>query len=1502
MEGKMEASLDNYLVQVLESPQTIPEISKAVLSQGMNIPTYLVLMDKFLWGAKITQPIEEAVQKLNVPSKICGKMISMVWFCEQCCLDGTSCYCTECFDKKLHEGHKYSYVVGGGGLCDCGDKTAIDPAGFCKTHVGCQDEKKILEHYIPLLPAHVKVSAPATITALMELLHSALVGEMKKTEDYKKAFVTVKAILMYLANLCTISPVFQHWIEEGLDQVFPEHMTEHTCKTKYFVNETLKNAYNERVKDIAIKSESLGPHPCTCSVLELLMSLYSILVVDPDIYQFLCQLIKQREDFPPKAALAFCQNIHPILRFVSTQAMEEFETALSQFLNGAWAEFIVKSPEYMPVIFQMYKDFFGYCNSINHRPRTASIIFSQIISPFFGERPGKILASQEKFWTQFLQIIASNELVGYCEDIAINELVVDKTEGVFETFTMLIKHLDLENEALLTHVLTQLRQLMEKSANTATSYLADKNYFTLECERIWAWILSVLLVNYSIDQVVKDPLNYFKEKVIKFMGYSDQKQLDIFIEDLLNMTVKLLSLVGNLRNKPRYNDFLRQEYFGMDIEHFYHSDICLLTICLLLTSKPWRLLEFIDSHFKPPWVGNDLSTAPEDLMKATNNNLEMLLYTLLTCISNDFPLLHIYYWVCSHQRGPNTFYTRKGKDTALYFLPMQVVSSYLAQDKVYTPLKRLEFHMDYELRKENIGAVIEKVFTKKKAGRETLFGLKIEGLKYVNLLWDSAIGRFGTYEEKLRAIMEEICPKDSPKPNMMDYGMFEPTKGIFENLTKELARMGLFQKLATLLATHQRINENVKILAAMLMYRIIISCDKENESKLKTSVEAVHGLPDALREIQSVHTAFDVGIKKILAWLTGEEELKKAEESSPVSEKEKIKEKQKEIMAQFAAKQKIFLEKQHVPEALPKLKEPGKTCVICREELRPEHFAENPYGLLASHSFSRLNKKAETDFINSWKSQHPNVLNTTQENSSLEHYGVIQTCGHYVHLKCKSSYLLNNADSSLLFTKFKSFLCPLCKTYSKLVLPEILVEKTVCKTEEIMNEVSEVIRTVFMGGPKVDVEEVLENLTANIVHNVNGIDLIGVEEYCRSKSEPTKLLMRNTLAYLYEKAGEKLIPLILKQRKSVEKEIDKEDICKKDVAGLLMKYILCAHYDNFVSTIMEKKSEVFIVDKNCKALLEALVVQIVWKQLCLHWCNKKLVVYEFPSSQISREEIIKGIAYEFEKVWCCLNLGEDEILSNKIEKDTEERFKSICKKLGMKHETILEIIDRVKHVMEYPKGVIESPIAQKLERMFCLACSMAGKVTVPEEILILGERKFVKFIPLESSFRKLYEHYMSIPCSTCPTKCSDTSICLFCGSVVCIKNCCGMPEEQIHSMVCSGGEGLFIALRNGALRIASEIGILQIDSVYVNFMGNSVNGLFGKVYNFSDTDLEGYTLSIERVKRLEDICAKGALEVEMIHERFKTQYQQLFTSTLSSIVLFNNRFIQLSSNPPLSYH
>ena len=98
------------------------------------------------------------------------KRNDIAWICKDCQSDETCVLCNACYNDSDHEGHEvYYYHSQAGGCCDCGDRDAWKPAGFCTKHGHTHSDP------LSMVPSALRQTATALLRTVVSEL-AAYVG------------------------------------------------------------------------------------------------------------------------------------------------------------------------------------------------------------------------------------------------------------------------------------------------------------------------------------------------------------------------------------------------------------------------------------------------------------------------------------------------------------------------------------------------------------------------------------------------------------------------------------------------------------------------------------------------------------------------------------------------------------------------------------------------------------------------------------------------------------------------------------------------------------------------------------------------------------------------------------------------------------------------------------------------------------------------------------------------------------------------------------------------------------------------------------------------------------------------------------------------------------------------------------------------------------------------------------------------------------------------------
>ncbi|KNC47555.1 uncharacterized protein AMSG_02580 [Thecamonas trahens ATCC 50062] len=143
----------------------------------------MAAVTEMLCGGEATE-LQNELAALASPM-VCGKRWSTpsaAYKCKTCETDSSCIVCVECFQAGNHDGHDYYLIRTAGGVCDCGDATAWDPAGFCDVHRGQSED----DDPAAVLPLDVAAAGTAVLTAAISALVEHALNSSPRAIDILK--------------------------------------------------------------------------------------------------------------------------------------------------------------------------------------------------------------------------------------------------------------------------------------------------------------------------------------------------------------------------------------------------------------------------------------------------------------------------------------------------------------------------------------------------------------------------------------------------------------------------------------------------------------------------------------------------------------------------------------------------------------------------------------------------------------------------------------------------------------------------------------------------------------------------------------------------------------------------------------------------------------------------------------------------------------------------------------------------------------------------------------------------------------------------------------------------------------------------------------------------------------------------------------------------------------------------------------------------------------------
>ncbi|XP_074027443.1 ubr3 ubiquitin ligase isoform X2 [Leptinotarsa decemlineata] len=95
-----------------------------------------------------------------------------------------------------------------------------------------------------------------------------------------------------------------------------------------------------------------------------------------------------------------------------------------------------------------------------------------------------------------------------------------------------------------------------------------------------------------------------------------------------------------------------------------------------------------------------------------------------------------------------------------------------------------------------------------------------------------------------------------------------------------------------------------------------------------------------------------------------------------------------------------------------------------------------------------------------------------------------------------------------------------------------------------------------------------------------------------------------------------------------------------------------------------------------------------------------------------------------------------------------------------------------------------------------------------------------KLLELPREYEKIFTYYHERPCSQCQSVAQETSICLLCGAIVCLKqNCCkqqNVCEAVAHAAECGAGTGVFLVVTSTYIIVIRGLRACLWGSLYLD--------------------------------------------------------------------------------------
>eukprot|EP01022_Parablepharisma_sp_SALTPOND_P021373 TRINITY_DN4184_c0_g1_i1.p1 TRINITY_DN4184_c0_g1~~TRINITY_DN4184_c0_g1_i1.p1 ORF type:complete len:1578 (-),score=172.29 TRINITY_DN4184_c0_g1_i1:7757-12490(-) len=574
-----EESFKNFVLdRIHDHSLTIKQAFNEFAAKHPSAPidSVLSLADILLYGTKDIAKGQAEVYSVKFPVGVCGKLIDsfdVVYTCVDCSVIDNSVYCSECFKKELHAGHKVRMSTGSIGCCDCGDPEAVIPTSFCPLHKGFREEYLQPE----LLPPHTRMSYEEVLTELATILANDLVNYLAESEkgaeyisESSELEERIQKTIGYFKELLNISPFFLKVLGEILNQrMYTSTPLTHTCSP------FITSLFDEEAKHKAALSEKTEKDPkkkiCACKVTQLLIRAGRDMhtSVSSEIYDFLVNLSKSAK-FKIFLCQSYVTNYPKILethkmdhlqqedsfRKLGLQALSFDDTALffleNPILQQIWTKTLAKllksikgNLEQSDVFFRMH-------------------IFALDLTYILKKKAACYMVYKSDLIKRYLDCVEEAELEQICIPVRyshieygffnkdINLYYLFTSKNLIRIFKRIIINYDFWNDTELCHPLgVHFRNLLHKQylRYCETKDLANSYFYMNDLHKCFSLFLSYyvntrILHNYSSSLPNWVDIKMSLRNLLKnVLGLKSDTDLNAFIIQTLEIACRPMTLI-----------------------------------------------------------------------------------------------------------------------------------------------------------------------------------------------------------------------------------------------------------------------------------------------------------------------------------------------------------------------------------------------------------------------------------------------------------------------------------------------------------------------------------------------------------------------------------------------------------------------------------------------------------------------------------------------------------------------------------------------------------------------------------------------------------------------------------------------------------------------------------------------------------------------------------------------------------------------------------------------
>lgn len=1451
-----------------------------------------------------------SLEKLGNGKTVCGKILKskdIGFKCLDCGLDPTCIICQECFEKSNHKGHRTIQQASCAGCCDCGDREAWRPEGFCSDHQGFKGDEIEKIHSLPAEFLKNYYDSFRMVFYLFFLgcedffTREGLIASSKLMKIWRA--------IRRLLNLVNkgenfiLNAVLFDLLRDGFKN--PGFKLAHECKNR----ENLYLSSNKNQCDCSIlenlfRFNLLLNNDCQKEIAELCITLFGF-------YEFKQYLILTYSKMFPFFFVSHKKKLNQSKTLGHKDQSAILDLNVQLFTSDDLAKKLIEDDAFDWFLDFQVKDLL----LIKEKPELFDSWRLHLQHHHIENMSSKpmicqLLCQKLTFFEKFFEMLfAFNQMASYDIEIPQDR---EKIESLFSVLDVEVLMLNImvnilktgiktmekqERNTLLDCLINSLIKIMRKEEDSTT----DPS-FHIPVQRVFALILAVKLY-YNKELFEKQTLTQY----LMTMGFESAKSFELFLITQFSMVSKLFVFLREIHRSfwKEYCNLLNvyPSIHNNNNYLFYDLDHTLFQILLSLLSENGGeiVLDFLQGNnsvriflSKVSQINNETQEKIDFPAGETINLLEELIDVLLTSVRQvNLPLMNVWSFLdCDVE-----FESLKKESFK------KVIHGILIQSHAMD-IKSVKTKVFNFVKETKLEPFLEEVadFDKK----TKLFKLKTENITDFDpfiFMRDSTF-MFEAFENiKNKFKDKELLGLDA-----------EFKSGVIEHLRTQC--LGLISKdfffiIIKLLSQSENfaaypsfLKRLLKLFSQLLDYLLernqkflflIFKQEKTLRNSL-TSLQNSSAFPNINLSIESILKKMDL-VSLQLPELKAKTSSEEAKLTSQMK-KEVFLQKQKELKNKFLLQQNKFKEKnQQFLEEEFKATHHQMVCVICKEEVN-----ENaPYGQLAFisktnvykyaryHQFLKLrldeNDQDLLPFLNGidWKSD---LFKEIQDQYCFS------SCFHCLHVQCFKNFIKGKKSVKDFFLEVFEFTCPLCHRLSNIFIPYEIIkfqdisydvknwkkdieidlqEGLELKGKEIIGEKKKSQFTFFDDVVMINVaieeksfDSVIDIMENALISVVESLQINGFNYFLNKQLQIYKNLLFLFRAYYIEVFDSSKKELEVRKnkisnlRKILINEAKDVDSFSNNLEGCFINYAilifvsydwppedLYRHLSSLFEYVLLWAKIQFLFKRNYKASKNPTKQQ----QMEIIPCDNDFIKIHLRLMQAFLS--LNFLMFSFDET-ILLNLNNKSFISD------HEELNFLCSLLPIPpkstHENLNTISkDLLKKLMEHYDS-IKNPKEQFLFVFESLKIDLDLYFTLYE---------------LEPRFSDLMNQFSGRKCDVCHgfSKFGELSLCLICGATICNRVCYRDSIQErgnlnLHALENHCGNSVFISFHKcDIFLISTPKNFLDRSLLYADKYGQGIK--------LKSSDWSSFVLNTEEYNVIREILVKNNVPQEILYRSVK---------------------------------